>query len=156
MSTIIDIGVESDHIESLTRASGINALSELIWNSLDADATEVHVEYTKNVLGGFESLSIYDNGHGLTFEKAKEVFSRVGGSEKKTKGLSPSGRSYHGKEGKGRYKSLALGDTVNFSSNYYSNGSAYNFTAVLDRNNLSRTEISDLKTLKKSECNTWI
>ena len=35
MPKIIDVGVEQDHIESLTRASGITAISELIWNSLD-------------------------------------------------------------------------------------------------------------------------
>ena len=43
MGKIIDISVEKDHIESLTKANGINSLSELIWDFLDADATEVKV-----------------------------------------------------------------------------------------------------------------
>jgi len=48
MPKIIDIAVERDHIESLTRANGITAISELIWNSLDADSTVINVEYEKN------------------------------------------------------------------------------------------------------------
>ena len=35
MSKFNDIGVEKDHIEAQTKAIGITALSELIWNSLD-------------------------------------------------------------------------------------------------------------------------
>lgn len=144
MSKIIDIGVERDHIDSLTKASGITAISELIWNSLDADATEIHVEYKPTTLGGYEYIIIRDNGHGLSYEKAQEVFSKLGGSDKKVKTQSPNGRQLHGKEGKGRYKSLALGDLVKFKSTYWSNGSLLNFTAIIDRNKLSSTEISDL------------
>lgn len=153
MSKIIDIGVERDHIESLTKATGLTAISELIWNSLDADATEVNIEYKSTTLGGYEYLIIKDNGHGLTYDKAQEVFSRLGGSEKKNKTLSPNGRQLHGKEGKGRYKSLALGDLVTFTSTYRENGAIYNFSATIDINKLSSTELSDLVQIKpeKSE-----
>lgn len=151
MSKILDIGVEKDHIESLTKANGINSLMELLWNSLDADASEIRVEYKTTSLGGYEYIKIIDNGHGLTYQKAQDVFSRLGGSEKKIKTQSPSGRQYHGKEGKGRYKGLALGDYVKFTSTYQSNGSLSEFNITLDRNHLSKTEISDLKLLKKGE-----
>lgn len=154
MSKLIDIGVEKDHIESLTKANGTNALAELLWNSLDADASEVRVEYVPTKLGSYQSIKVIDNGHGLTYEKAQDVFSRLGGSEKKNKTQSPNGRQYHGKEGKGRYKGLALGDLVKFISTYQSNGNASEFTVTIDRNQLSRTEISDLKKLKKGEGKT--
>jgi len=150
MSKFIDIGVERDHIEAQTKANGITALSELIWNSLDADATEINVDYRSTALGGYEYIRVKDNGHGLTYEKAQDVFSRLGGSEKKVKTQSPGGRPYHGKEGKGRYKSLALGDLVEFLSVYETEGKYSQFTAKIDRNQLSRTEFSDLKQLKKS------
>lgn len=147
MSKFVDIGVEHDHIEAQTKANGISALSELIWNSLDADATEINVDYRSTALGGYEYLRIKDNGHGLTYEKAQDVFSRLGGSEKKIKTKSPGGRPYHGKEGKGRYKSLALGDLVEFSSVYEYDGKFSHFTAKIDRNQLSKTEFSDLRHL---------
>ena len=83
MGKIIDISVEKDHIESLTKASGINFLSELIWDSLDADAMEVKVQYKPKIFGGYKYLRFIDDGHELTHEKAQDVFSRLKGSEKK-------------------------------------------------------------------------
>jgi hypothetical protein len=154
MSKVIDLGVEKDHIDSLTKASGITALAELLWNSLDADAEEIHVEYKPTKLGGYDYIKVIDNGHGLTYEDAQDVFSRLGGSEKKLKTQSPKGRQYHGKEGKGRYKGLALGDLVKFTSKYQSNGTISEFTVTIDRNQLSRTEISDLKQKPKGETGT--
>ncbi|MEC7781971.1 MAG: ATP-binding protein [Bacteroidota bacterium] len=154
MPKIIDVGVEQDHIESLTRASGITAISELIWNSLDADSTEVKIEYTKNKLGGYENLTVVDNGLGIEYSKAQDVFGRLGGSEKKTKTSSPNGRHYHGKEGKGRYKSLALGDLVKFTSVYKNGESLKEFSITFDRNNLSHSNFSDLKTLPKGSTKT--
>lgn len=151
MTKVLEIGVEKDHIESLTKASGITALAELIWNSLDADSSEIQIEYKSNVLGGYEYIKVIDNGHGLSYDKAQEVFARLGGSGKKSASQSPNGRSYHGKEGKGRYKGLALGDLIQFSSVYRDNGSCYEFDATIDRNSISKTEMSDLRQLKKGE-----
>ena len=154
MPKIIDVGVEQDHIESLTRASGITAISELIWNSLDADSTEIKIEYVKNKLGGYENLMVIDNGLGIEYAKAQDVFGRLGGSEKKHTNTSPNGRHYHGKEGKGRYKSLALGDLVKFTSVYQNGESLKEFTVTFDRNNLSHSNFSDLKTLSKGNTET--
>lgn len=145
MGKVVEIGVERDHIEAQTKANGITALSELIWNSLDADATEIHVEFRPTPLGGFEYIQVRDDGRGLTYENAQDVFSRLGGSDKKIRSQSPGGRTYHGKEGKGRYKSLALGDLVEFKSIYETDGTYSEFTAKIDRNQLSKTEFSDLK-----------
>lgn len=150
MPKLIDVGVEKDHIESLTRANGITALAELLWNSLDADSTEINIEYGKNVVGGFETLTVKDNGLGIEYSKAQDVFGRLGGSEKKQRNTSPNGRHYHGKEGKGRYKSLALGDLVKFTSTYKSGESLKEFTITFDRNNLAHSNFSDLKTLPKN------
>ncbi|WP_034062199.1 ATP-binding protein [Lacinutrix jangbogonensis] len=154
MPKIIDIGVEQDHIESLTRANGITAISELIWNSLDADSTEIKIEYVKNKLGGYENLIVIDNGLGIEYTKAQDVFGRLGGSEKKQINTSPNGRHYHGKEGKGRYKSLALGDLVKFTSVYKNGELLKEFTVTFDRNNLSHSNFSDLKTLPKDNTET--
>lgn len=154
MPKIIDLGVEKDHIESLTRASGITAISELIWNSLDADSSLIDIEYTKNLLGGIDAIEVNDNGRGINYEKAQEVFGRLGGSEKKNNSVSPSGRQYHGKEGKGRYKALALGDLVSFTSTYNNSNAIKEFSITIDRNNLIHSEFSDLKTLPKEKKET--
>lgn len=39
----IDVKVEKDHLERITSARPLVAISELIWNSYDADASEVRV-----------------------------------------------------------------------------------------------------------------
>lgn len=154
MAKKIDLGVERDHIESLTRANGVNALAELIWNSLDADSTVVNVEYVKNRLDAIEEISVSDNGLGLRYDKAQDIFGRLGGSEKKMEPTSPGGRQYHGKEGKGRYKALALGDLVKFTSTYRNTNQCHEFSITLDRNNLTYSEFSDQKALPKSENET--
>lgn len=154
MSTIIDLGVEKDHIESLTRASGGNAISELIWNSLDADATLINIEYVRNGLNSIDEITLSDNGSGIDYTKAKDVFSRLGGSEKKAKSTSPGGRPYHGKEGKGRYKSLALGDLITFTSRYRNSIGINEFSITLDRNNLTHSEMSDVRTLTNKDAET--
>ena len=154
MSKIIDLGVEKDHIESLTKSNGINAISELIWNSLDADSSMIEIEYDNSTIGTYNYIKVKDNGHGLTYSKAQEVFGKLGGSEKKILTQSPKGRVFHGKEGKGRYKSLSLGDLVEFESIYKNNGNYESFTVKVDRNQLSHSEISDLKQLPNGEYQT--
>jgi DNA topoisomerase VI subunit B len=144
MSKTLSLAVERDHIESITKANGITAISELIWNSLDADATKIQIEYFKNTLGTFERIIISDNGHGLDYTKSIEVFGKLGGSQKKNSTQSPTGRSYHGKEGKGRYKALALGDLVKFESFIKIKGKIQTFEVVIDRNQLLNSEIGDI------------
>lgn len=154
MTKIIDLAVERDHIESLTRANGVTAISELIWNSLDADSTVINVEYDKNAMTRIENIEVIDNGLGIDYHKAQDVFGRLGGSDKKLNNKSPNGRLYHGKEGKGRYKALALGDLVEFTSRYRNGDSLKEFSITIDRNNLTHSEFSDLKTLPKSQDGT--
>lgn len=145
MAKVIELAVEKDHIESLTRANGVTAISELIWNSLDADATVIEIEYEPTSIGGYNYLAVIDNGRGIDYNKAQDVFGKIGGSEKKLSNTSPNGRAYHGKEGKGRYKALALGDLVTFTSRY-KNGSGINeFDITFDHNKISVSEFSDLR-----------
>jgi hypothetical protein len=49
MSRIINLAVEKGHVDSLTKAIGITALSELIWNALDADASQIKSTILKMV-----------------------------------------------------------------------------------------------------------
>ncbi len=151
MSKELEIIVQQDHIESLTRSNGINAISELIWNSLDADANEIRINFEKNVLGKYEYISVEDDGDGLSYQLAETVFQKLGGSEKRTNNASPSGRSYHGKEGKGRYKALALGDLVHFDSYQHQDEKSRHFTITINRSNLRNPQLSDIKILDEKK-----
>ena len=52
----ITVEVREDHLENLAQTKPILAMAELIWNALDAEATEVRVEFLENDIQGLESL----------------------------------------------------------------------------------------------------
>src|SRR5882724_2855844 len=143
MTTKLDLKVERDFLESLTRSNGTNAIAELIWNSLDADATLVEVTYTENVLGAIDVIEVADNGSGIEFRYADDVFGKLGGSQKKFETRSPGKRRFHGKEGKGRFKAFALGDEVVYRSVYQDVHDLKMFEVILNGNDLRHPEVTE-------------
>jgi len=107
---------EEDFIEKLTVAGPAQALAELIWNGLDAEATRVSIEADNNSLLGLQAIRVRDNGHGIPPQDAEELFIHLGGSWKRNANKSKNGaRVLHGKEGKGRFRALALGRVAEWS-----------------------------------------
>lgn len=80
------------------------ALAELIKNSYDADATDVRVTGTKLNSPTDGSITILDNGHGMTVDAFKKGFLRVAGRQKELGDRrSPFlKRRYTGEKGIGR------------------------------------------------------
>ena len=66
MSRQISVQVADDHLKkiSVTRKA-VDALSEIVWNSLDADALNVTVSMSKNGLGGIDRIVVTDDGSGI-------------------------------------------------------------------------------------------
>jgi hypothetical protein len=110
----ISVAVRDDFVASQTRARPIPALAELIWNSLDADATTINVEFARgNLAGGMSGITVYDNGDAFSRAEAKDLFGNLGGSWKRqTRHTNREKRMIHGQEGRGRYKAFALGQAV--------------------------------------------
>ena len=103
------IRVESDHIRKLSSAKPIQAVAELVWNAVDADATRVDLDIESDDIA-MRSVAVRDNGHGIPFSDIEALFGKLGGSWKAHGSRSKiKGRILHGKEGKGRFKALALG-----------------------------------------------
>ena len=102
----IFVQAQPDHIESLCKASPISALEELIWNALDAEATQVTVDVITNEMQGISAIRITDNGTGIDVLKADQTFGNLGGSWKRGK------TDLHGRHGRGRFKAFALGAFV--------------------------------------------
>lgn len=88
----LTVEVQDDHLKSLcgTR-SPLDSVAELIWNSLDADASHVRVSFKENGLGGLDEVIITDDGHGIPHETALTSFGSLGGSWKPQRGKSPKG-----------------------------------------------------------------
>ncbi|NTV01900.1 MAG: DNA mismatch repair protein [Chlorobiaceae bacterium] len=112
------VKVQGDHIKKLTSANPEHALAELIWNGVDADASNVDVIIEGNALRGIELIIIRDNGTAFSLQDAEIFFSSLGGSWKSKKNKSNKGRFLHGKEGQGRFKAFALGRYVEWHVNY--------------------------------------
>ncbi len=72
----IELTLAEDHVERLAKARPSVALSELIWNSLDADAKNVEVKIRENALGSPEEIVITDDGTGISYSDAKEYFTK--------------------------------------------------------------------------------
>jgi hypothetical protein len=142
----LELEVASDHIERLTRfKKPILAIEELIWNALDADATEVRVELAESRLGGLERITVRDNGHGITPDICDAAFGSLGGSPKLQMSISPNGRQIHGSSGEGRFKAFGLGQQVIWSTCYAEENTLYFFKISGRRSNLKEFEVSDPK-----------
>jgi len=124
----ISVQVRDDHLALLARAKPVNALAELIWNAFDADATEVRVEFAQNQLDGLDRIRVRDNGHGLSFIHALDVFRNLGGSWKQEGLRTPlHNRDLHGKYGKGRFRAFSLGDCVEWRSVFMDAGTPWEY-----------------------------
>lgn len=116
MSELVRVRVERDHLERIASGSPISGVAELIWNAVDADATEVRVVIDTNGLGGVDSVRVEDNGHGMDHERALHDFQRLGGSWKVTGRSEGQGRLLHGREGKGRWRAFSIGPKVTWTT----------------------------------------
>ncbi|MFF8703003.1 ATP-binding protein [Streptomyces albidoflavus] len=95
----------------------VKAVLELVWNSLDADATKVDVVIERAGTTGVDKIVITDDGDGITPEKARTAFKQVGNSDKRVGGATDRlGRPLHGKAGRGRLRAFALGDSTRWTS----------------------------------------
>ncbi len=92
------------------------ALAELVKNSYDADATEVHVFIREGDNGGPE-IEVRDNGHGMNLHQIKNYWMRIGTSHKSDDDMSEKyGRPLTGSKGIGRFCVRRLGTRVKFES----------------------------------------
>ena len=145
----VTVQVREDHLETLARTKPMTALSELIWNALDADATEVRVEFEENTLESVETIRIVDNGHGLHYEDAFVVFQNLGGSWKRGGPRTMTRRRVlHGKFGKGRFRAFSLGNSVRWKTVYEEDGKRYGFHVAGHAASLGEFELDDAKAVK--------
>ena len=137
------VQVERDHLKKLSSADPIKALSELIWNAVDADATRVDIEIDSDDFA-MRSVTVRDNGHGIPHSQIEGLFGKLGGSWKRhgsrSKGKS---RILHGKEGKGRLKALALGRSAEWIVRYREGGKLLWYKISLLRDDLVDVRVTD-------------
>ena len=148
----IEVKVENDHIQRITTARPLLAISELIWNAYDADATQVRVQLEAGPLTKLDIIRVIDNGTGIPRDSVEESFQKLGGSWKKLAAKTTGGRAIHGEEGQGRFKAFALGETVTWTS---SDGSS-SYTITGRKADLKRFDLSQPIATSKQGCTVEI
>lgn len=141
-SKVVAIEVQQDHLERVVHADPIVAISELIWNALDADATEVHVEIDKGTLANLGAIRVIDNGTGIPFDTAEARFKSLGNSWKINKEKTDAGRFMHGEKGQGRFKAFSLGNEISWTTHSIINGKNHAYKIIGSRRNLRQITIS--------------
>ena len=117
------VEVQPDFLERQSKANPVQAVAELIWNGLDADATRVDIRLQYGEFG-MTKILIRDNGHGIPYQDAPQLFTRLGGSWKRPGGRTKTkGRTLHGYEGRGRFKVFALGSVAHWRVTYRTDAS---------------------------------
>ena len=140
---IIEVQVQGDFLDRLTSARPVQALAELIWNAVDADATEVIITLEQGNLG-LDAIVVADNGHGIPYDKAESLFGNLGGSWKRQRRESQGAkRALHGEEGKGRFRALALGRTAEWNVRAPDLDGVVRYLVTIIKDNPRRVIISD-------------
>ena len=137
------VEVQADFIERQTKATPVDAVAEMIWNGLDADATQIRVQLEFGALG-MTKIVVRDNGHGIPYMDAPDLFRSLGGSWKKPGGhTNGHKRILHGKEGKGRFKAFALGRVVIWRVTYPTDAGLRCYDIRMIKDNIREVWISE-------------
>jgi hypothetical protein len=107
-----------DHVARLAHEGDpVRAIIELIWNAVDAEATNVVVTMGRSSMDAIDQVRVEDDGHGISSDEVASTFGRIGGSWKSLSEKSKNGKRYlHGKLGAGRLRAFALGSRVSWVS----------------------------------------
>ncbi|MGA2495409.1 MAG: ATP-binding protein [Roseiarcus sp.] len=140
-----EIQVQDDHLQRISQVRRpIFAVAELIWNAVDADADRVDVVLHDDQLGGLKAIEVADDGHGIPYADAEDLFSRLGGSWKTSGHRShEKRRNLHGKEGRGRFRAFALGRVVDWHVCYAVEGSLRAYRIAMVKDHLKRVEVEE-------------
>ena len=152
----LTIEVTQDHIDRLSKAKKpVLGIAELIWNSVDADATVVDVRLNRNSLGSLDRIEVIDNGLGITMADAQEGFGHLGGSWKQHDHQTKrEKRILHGRQGQGRFRAFALCDRAEWDTTYLANGALTEYKIIGTSDDKRRFVITDETPSTRGETGT--
>ena len=128
MAITIDVSPRQDFWHRLCRTRPLRAISEIVWNALDADAENVSVSVKLNPLGALNEIIIKDDGSGIPIDdNGEHRFAALGGSWKARVQRTDQKRLMHGKYGEGRFRAFALGGIVTWDTVFKENGSTFTY-----------------------------
>ena len=112
--------------------NGFQAVHEYIWNSIDASATEIEVNFkltndlTKDL---FSKAEIKDNGKGINFNKFKDKKFLIFNDSEKEK--NPHKSLPHGHRGYGRFSFIKICNNIEWKSTYLNKSNEFKSYKIL-------------------------
>jgi hypothetical protein len=154
----LTVEAAQDHFDRLSRTKKpVLGIAELIWNAVDADATDVSVRINRNDLDSIDTIEIVDNGLGITMTDAKEGFGHLGGSwkrqERQTKNEK---RILHGKQGQGRYRAYAVCERAEWDTAYDANGVLTEYRIIGTSGDKRNFQVTDEKVSGRTSTGTTV
>ena len=158
------IRITPEAISKYKGATVDDAILQAIYNSIDADATEIHLfikDSQNSLFSGqddaavCESFIVQDNGCGIEFERLDEIFLPFEKSWKQ--GVSRKfQRPYHGSRGSGRFKYFALGQKLEWKTTYKKDNAFYSYEMILDMHNPTHLQYTNPKQTTANETGTTL
>lgn len=99
----------SGHLDNI---SPEKALCEYVWNAFDANATNVEISAVVNEIGGLSSITVVDDGDGVSFDELDTTFGNFLDSQKALKRTATT----RGKKGRGRYTFFKFADRAKWTT----------------------------------------
>lgn len=123
---------------ALKKYTPYQSIAEYVWNGFDAGATRIDIDYVADELGGLVSLSIRDNGYGITHEKLQEKFEPMFESRKALENKLKQHRSaLHGKKGIGRLTFFTFARSAIWSTVFEKNDKRYVYDIFANAENIN-------------------
>lgn len=113
------ISTHDRHLDIYRNGDSFDGLTQIIYNSLDANASEIEIFISETQLSGIEEIKVVDNGTGIPAPDRKnpiDPFLNLGFSNKKINDQNIFGRNVHGKAGEGRFKAYTLGSKLEWKT----------------------------------------
>ncbi|MDB5003903.1 MAG: hypothetical protein JWQ34_2128 [Mucilaginibacter sp.] len=131
------------------------ALAEYIWNSFDARATIVHLNFESNTLERLESFSISDNGTGIDIETIDDTFGNFLDSNKRD--LFNKDNFQKGRKGKGRYAFSTFANSCNWATTVEGpNGKLLSYNIAINKADLQNFTIDDRTITRNTNTGTIV
>jgi len=143
------------HIKTLTEASAIKALSELIWNGFDASSRIVTVTLSYNSMEGLDSIVVEDQGTGIPYKDVELFFGGIGDSWKKIK-KNTYHHPLHGQNGKGRFKAFCLGADLEWKTTFEDQTAYGTYSIIGNHNKIEEFKISAVEKNKNGKKGTKV
>jgi len=117
-----EVKITSEAIHKHANDNVYDALCQIIYNGLDANAQKIEIDVMTTSIGGddlkiekVKSIKISDSGHGMSPEKIESYLTQYNKSWKRG-GRRKDGRSFHGHQGIGRFKYFSLGKLLRWET----------------------------------------